>query len=183
MSFQPRPANDMIPAFVIGPTACDASEAFGISRRTGWSWSGPGASSTFAPGVRSPHTFTPLKTFCALPSDCWRKLKAELITVGALRGVTWRTLLPPTEKTLSATGTPASTADPGTTWSNFVLAMLCEPTTFLVSARSCDAALSGSASRCVGKSAMASWPFAPPLKNGAPFGFTWFFVRVSAPAL
>ena len=90
-------------------------DAFEISRRTGCSWSGAGASSTFAPGVRSPNGFTPLKTFCALPSHCWRKLKTALSTVGALRGVTWRTLLPPTEKTLSGTGTPASTAEPGTT--------------------------------------------------------------------
>src|SRR3954470_1112466 len=156
MSGQPLPANDMTPAFVIGPTACDASEAFGISRRTGWSWPGVGASSTFAPGVRSPQTLTPLKTFCALPSHCWRKLNVALITVGALRGVTCRTFTPPTEKTLSGTGAPASAADPGITWSNLVLTMLCEPTTFFVSASSCEAALSGSASLCVGKSAAAS---------------------------
>src|SRR4051794_3915511 len=146
MSPQPRPANDMIPAFVIGPTACEAREPFGISTRAGCSWPGVGASRTFAPGVRSPQTFTPLKTFCAFPSHCWRKLKAALMTDGALRGVTCRTLLPPTEKTLSGTGVPTSTADPGTTWSNFVLTMLCEATTFFVSARSCDAALLGSAS-------------------------------------
>src|SRR3954470_22562155 len=85
-----RPPNDMIPAFVTGPTACDASAAFCRSIFVAVIWSAPVAWSTRPPSagplnvsslLRFPNGSTPLKSFCALPSHWSRELKPALITV------------------------------------------------------------------------------------------------------
>src|SRR3979409_2481265 len=90
-----RPPHDISNALPGGPTACDARLANGIEMCTGW---GAGEPTMFlkmtAFGSRSPNGLTPLKLLFARPSQKLRKLYAALITLGALRPVTRRTLVP-----------------------------------------------------------------------------------------
>src|SRR5205823_4454250 len=105
-----RPSHDISNGLPGGPTACEARLENGIEMCVGWGVLLP---STFlkmtAFGSRSPNGFTPLKLLLARPSQKLRKLNAALITVGALRPVTRRTLVPLILKTGSCTAVQKST--------------------------------------------------------------------------
>jgi len=145
---------------------------------------------TFASTLREPNGSTPLKSFCARPSQKLRKLKTALITDGVLRPVVRRTSVPPMLNSGSAPSTCWSSAgSPGVTPSKTDGMTPWDPATFAVSESTSDARLFGSASLWNGKSASVSWAFGlVPLSNvgSTPAGWRgliWLRERLSAPAL
>src|SRR3954462_12022503 len=150
MSFSVRPSADISTLFGGGPTACDASDE--LFRHSGPRTCGMPLAivqssvsetscslslttcATRAPPSRTPNGLTPLNSFWARPSQKLRKLNTALITEGALRPVTRRTLVPPTLKVGSAVaGLTSSTGFPGSTPRKVEGSTPCEPVTLLVS--------------------------------------------------
>ena len=157
MSDSVRPSEDISTGLPGGPSACEASEELAMLTAT---LSIPPAaltSPTRASGSRAPKGSTPLKSFCARPSQKLRKLKTALITDGVLRPVARRTLTEPTWKSESSAsklcvsnGSPALTpvkCEGSTPW---------EPDTLSVSKVTAEAALFGSLRRWNGKSSAVS---------------------------
>src|SRR5919198_1388814 len=184
MSESVRPSEDISTGLPGGPTACDASEEFVMS--TGTFWTAPVESTlpTRASTSREPNGVTPLKSFCARPSQKLRKLNTALITDGVLRPVVRRTGVPLTLKSGSLVANVWSSAgSPGVTPSNIDGRTPCEPDTFDVSDRTADVRSLGSASLWNGKSSAVSWAFGPLNVNEPPRGLIWLRERLSAPAL
>src|SRR6185436_6359592 len=183
MSDSVRPFEDISTGLPGGPTACDASEAFVILTGT---WSTPPEAFTLptvAAVSRSPNGLTPLKSFCARPSQKLRKLKTALMTDGVLRPVVRRTGVSSTLNTGSSVANVWSSAgSPWVTPSNADGNTPCEPDTLVVSDRTWDAASFGSASLWNGKSAAVSWALGLKVRS-PPRGLTWLRERLSAPAL
>src|SRR3954468_9723147 len=102
MSDSVRPSADISTGLPGGPVDWDASDEFERLTVTLSTAPAGAARPTRASGARVPNGLTPLKSFWALPSQNWRKLKTALIAVGALRPVVRRTLTPPTWKSLSS---------------------------------------------------------------------------------
>src|SRR3954471_20187459 len=143
---------------------------------------------TVAAVSREPNGSTPLKSFCARPSQKLRKLKTALMTDGVLRPVERRTGWSLTLKSGSLVANVWSSAgSPGVTPSNLDGRTPCEPATLDVSESTADAALFGSASLWNGKSWGESCAFAPfgvrafALPAGMR-GLIWLRERLSAPA-
>src|SRR3954471_10338390 len=187
MSESVRPSDDISVGLPGGPTACEASDAFVMSTCTCETVPVASALPTVAAVLREPNGSTPLKSFCARPSQKLRKLKTALITDGVLRPVERRTGWPPTLKSGSLVANVWSSAgSPAVTPSNFEGRTPCEPATFEVS-ESTDAASLGSASLWNGKSAAVSCAFGPlswkafALPAGMR-GLIWLRERLSAPA-
>ena len=143
-------------------------------------------SSTRAAASRAPNVLTPLKTAFPRPFHRLRKLKIALMTVGALRDATRRTFVPPMFQIGSGTLLHISWARPGTMSTNFVRSIPWEDTTSSLSKSTDEKRLAGSASRWSGKSLGTSVWFGGATSNVvaacAVPGFSWFFVRSSAPA-
>src|SRR4051812_11180985 len=199
MSFSVRPSADISTLLGGGPTACDASDAF-VRHNGPRGWGIPltieqssvsetscslpcTTSPTRAPESRIPKGSTPLNSFWARPSQKLRKLNTALITEGALRPVTRRTLTPPTLKTGSVPGdVVCSTALPGTTLLNTVGSRPAEPATSLVSDSTSELRSAGSLSRWNGKSPAPSWALGLCTSKSPTRGLSWFLDRLSAPA-
>src|SRR5262245_45690806 len=95
MSRSVRPSADISTLLPGGPTACEARDALSSDPAVETSdVVAPSKNATFAFGSRRPNGFTPLKWFCARPSQKLRKLKTALITDGVLRPVVRRTFAP-----------------------------------------------------------------------------------------
>src|SRR3954447_3996484 len=199
MSFIVRPSADISTLFGGGPTACDANEA--LFRQSGPRTCGIPltiehsavsetssslplrTSATRAARSRTPNGSTPLNSFWARPSQKLRKLKTALITEGALRPVTRRTLTPPTLKIGSVPGeVVCSTGLPGATPLKIVGSSPAEPATSSVSNWTSELRSSGGGSRWNGKSLAVSWSLGWWPTNGPIRGLSWFLERLSAPA-
>src|SRR4051794_30680671 len=187
MSDSVRPFEDISTGLPGGPTACEASDAFVLSTWTGVTLPVASALPTVAAVSREPNGATPLKSFCARPSQKLRKLKTALMTDGVLRPVERRTGWPPTLKSGSLVANVWSSAgSPGVTPSKADGRTPCEPATFDVS-ESTDAASLGFESLWNGKSLAASCAFGPfsvkafALPAGMR-GLIWLRERLSAPA-
>src|SRR3954463_15338600 len=95
INLRPRSANvlpsaDISKLLSAGPTACDAALAFFNAIRIADTCPVASVTQTRASGSRRPNGVLPLNSLLARPSQKLRKLKAELIVVGALRGSTLR---------------------------------------------------------------------------------------------
>src|SRR3954451_1925406 len=169
MSDSVRPSADISTGLPGGPVACEASDE--LVRLTATRSTAPPAPTwpTRAPWSPAPSGLTPLKSFCARPSQKLRKLNTALTADGVLRPVVRRTLTPPTWNAVSV-GAKAwlSSASPASTSRNVDGTTPWEPTT---------------SSPVIGKSAAVSWPLGPLPANEPPCGLTWLRERLSAPAL
>src|SRR4051794_32759556 len=95
MSDSVRPSEDISTGLPGGPTACEASDAFVMLTFTCETLPVASALPTVAAVSREPNGSTPLKSFCARPSQKLRKLKTALMTDGVLRPVGRRPGRPP----------------------------------------------------------------------------------------
>src|SRR4051812_20393500 len=184
MSDSDRPSDDISTGLPGGPSACEANEEFGRLMATLSTPPEPLTWPMRASASRDPKGLTPLKSFCARPSQKLRKLKTALITDGVLRPVVRRTGVPFTLKagSLVANVWPPAGA-PGVTPSNSEGLTPCEPETLGVSDRTGDALSLGSLNLWNGKSSAVSCAFAPLNVNVPPRGLIWLRERLSAPAL
>src|SRR3954464_5664336 len=184
MSDSVRPFEDISTGLPGGPTACEASDAFVMSTWTGVTVPVASALPTVAVVSREPNGSTPLKSFCARPSQKLRKLKTALMTDGVLRPVVRRTGVPLTLKSGSLVANVWSSAgSPGVRPSNSDGMTPGDPETFDVSDRTADALSLGSLSLWKGKSSAVSCAFAPLKVKEPPRGLIWLRERLSAPAL
>src|SRR3954453_14989693 len=184
MSDSERPFVDISTSLPGGPTACEASEELAMSTWT-WLMLPPELTlPTLALASREPNGSTPLKSFCARPSQKLRKLNTALIADGVLRPVERRTLAEPTWKSASSGSSFwPSNGSPSVMSAKCAGMTPCEPTTLSVSDSTAEPELFGSDSLCSGKSAAASWALGPFRLKLPPRGLIWLRERLSAPAL
>src|SRR3954468_8050065 len=184
MSDRLRPNVDISTSLPGGPSACEASDEFGMST---WTLSTPPealTAPTRASASRDPNGLTPLKSFCARPSQKLRKLNTALMTDGVLRPVERRTLADPTWKSASsASSVWPSNGSPSLTPVKCAGMTPCEPTTLSVSDSTAEAELFGSESLCSGKSAAVSCALGPFSEKPRPRGWIWWREGLSARAL
>src|SRR4051812_36178112 len=184
MSDRLRPKVDISTSLPGGPVACEASEELAMLTWTCSTLPSEPTLPTRAPPSRLPNGSTPLKSFCARPSQKLRKLNTALMTDGVLRPVVRRTGAPSTLKSGSLVANVWSSAgSPGVTPSKSDGMTPCDPETFEVSDRTADALSLGSLSLWNGKSSAVSWAFAPLKVKEPPRGLIWLRERLSAPAL
>src|SRR3954452_2649995 len=169
MSDSERPNVDISTSLPGGPSACEASDEFGMLTLIMSTPPEALTAPTRASTSREPNGSTPLKSFCARPSQKLRKLNTALMTEGVLRPVVRRTSVPPMLNSGSgARKCWSSAGSPGVTPSNTDGLTPWEPDTFVVSDRTAEARLFGSASLWKGKSAAVSWAFGPfPSNDGS----------------
>src|SRR5574341_1617689 len=116
-----RPANDISNGLPGGPTAWEARLDSGMRMRCLVSVPVASGSQMHKFGSASPKGLQPLKMLSARPSQKLLKLYTALITVGAFRGSTRRTLTPLTLNPVgSGTEIPCSTA-PLSGWPTYVV--------------------------------------------------------------
>src|SRR3954451_20851875 len=166
MSDSERPSEDISTSLPGGPSACEASDEFGMLTATLSTPPEALTAPTRASASREPNGLTPLNSFCARPSQKLRWLKTALMTDGVLRPVVRRTLTAPTWKSgSSASKVCPSNGSPSVTPAKCEGRTPCEPETLSVSNVTPDAALLGSVRRWKGKSPAVSWALAvlPPM--------------------
>ena len=150
-----RPPHDISMSLPGGPTACEAALASLSAIRT--LDAGPlvvAVTHMPASGSRLPNGEKPLKTLLARPSQKLRTFNAALMTLGELRAVVRRVLMPPTWNTPSGRSVQSSNRDwPART--KLASNTPCEPITSSFEYRIAESRLTGSASTCIGKSAAA----------------------------
>src|SRR3954471_15228256 len=184
MSDRLRPSEDISTSLPGGPSACEASDEFGMLTLILSTPPEALTAPTRASASREPNGLTPLKSFCARPSQKLRKLNTALIADGVLRPVVRRTLTEPTWKSASsASSVWPSNGSPSVMSLKCAGMTPCEPTTLSVSDTTAEAELLGSDSLCSGKSAAASWALGPFSVKLPPRGLIWLRERLSAPAL
>src|SRR3954462_3062198 len=134
MSDSERPAVDISTSLPGGPSACEASDEFGMLTLILSTPPEALTAPTRAATSREPNGLTPLKSFCARPSQKLRKLKTALMTDGVLRPVLRRTGVPLTLKSGSLVANVwSSSGSPGVTPSNIDGRTPWEPVTLDVS--------------------------------------------------
>src|SRR3954462_13206395 len=140
MSDSDRPSDDISTGLPGGPSACEANEEFGRLMATLSTPPEPLTWPMRASASRDPKGLTPLKSFCARPSQKLRKLKTALIADGVLRPVVRRTSVAPTWKSASVAPKVWSSAElPSVIPPKSDGMTPCEPDTLSVSESTADA--------------------------------------------